>query len=755
MRLFGKIFLPIFISLLIVSLIIGYTTYQKTDQLVESGITREIALRKESHSDLAKEKLSKIVQSSAISAKLHKEQAAVISSLDFVKRAYSAAGQGNINNENDEQVTQARNYLKDNFQQIEDSFIRLTGSPDMRAHFHLSNSRSFARVWRNGWQVKRNNQKLDISDDLSSFREMVVEINKSGKPLAGLELGIGGFVIRGIVPITDLEGEAAGSIEIYSSYGKLVQGIELASDMSISLIMPAEKLKIAKRLNDQAKYPVIDNSWVQVCSSENDILPQVYRSDQFASAYRQPDYQFETENHSVYTKQVVDFSGKPIGMLVLTEDLRNWNAQIAATRKAGDDQSNAALITTILLLAAAILTLGTIGYFLARRISNATQSAVDMLDQMEAGNLDVRLESAGKDEIAELNRSLNKFADNLRDEVLAAFEKLAAGDLTFEAHGVIREPLQRANQSLSEVMARIQQNGVQIASSSSEVADSSQSLAQGATEQASSLEEISASLDEMSSQTSLNADNANQARTLAAQASQSAASGNQQMENMVSAMAEINTAGENISKIIKVIDEIAFQTNLLALNAAVEAARAGQHGKGFAVVAEEVRNLAARSAKAAQETADLIEGSVEKTANGTAIAHQTAESLQEIVDGISKVSDLVAEISAASNEQAQGISQINQGISQLDNVTQQNTATAETSASVAEELSAQAAQMRQMLQRFTLKQGGAMPMISPAAAPVPPQEPSAESHGWAQLSAPRQDPNSVKIALDDSDFGKY
>jgi methyl-accepting chemotaxis protein len=174
------------------------------------------------------------------------------------------------------------------------------------------------------------------------------------------------------------------------------------------------------------------------------------------------------------------------------------------------------------------------------------------------------------------------------------------------------------------------------------------------------------------------------------------------MHSMTQAMAEINAAGQNISKIIKTIEEIAFQTNLLGVNAAVEAARAGQHGKGFAVVAEEVRNLAARSAKAAQETAELIEGTVEKTQNGTRIAKETADALGNIVEGVGKVSDLVGEIAAAANEQAEGVAQVNVGLSQIDQVTQQNTASAEQSAAAAEQLSSQAEQLRQMLGRFRL-----------------------------------------------------
>lgn len=416
---------------------------------------------------------------------------------------------------------------------------------------------------------------------------------------------------------------------------------------------------------------------------------------------------------------------------------------------------------------AALLVGCVIAVLISRSLTGPMRQTVDMLEELEKGHLDNRLNLSRKDEIGDMAESMDRFADSLQGEVVNSLEMLANGDLTFnvsprDEQDVLRGSLKKLGADLNNIMGQILTSGNEISSAASQVADSSQSLSQGATEQAASLEEISASLNETSSQISLTAENSAKANRLANQTKEAAENGSGQMQTMVSAMAEINEAGQNISKIIKTIDEIAFQTNLLALNAAVEAARAGQHGKGFAVVAEEVRNLAARSAKAAAETAELIEGSVEKTENGSVIAIKTSEALQDIVSGVGQVTELVAEIAAASTEQAEGVSEINQGIAQIDTVTQQNTANSEESAAAAEEMSGQAAQLRQMLQHFTLLQSGqeskvmlsepqavnGWPEMEPSRTVRPRQARPANSGRRAGKENPKQ-------ALGDSEFGRY
>jgi len=244
-----------------------------------------------------------------------------------------------------------------------------------------------------------------------------------------------------------------------------------------------------------------------------------------------------------------------------------------------------------------------------------------------------------------------------------------------------------------EVMAlaaQLTESAQSTASAAGEVSASAQQLSQGATEQAASLEETSASMEEMASMTRQNAENSRSAATLMVGAETSVHQSNEALQDMMRSMAAMRDSAQQVARIIKTIDEIAFQTNILALNAAVEAARAGDAGLGFAVVADEVRNLAQRSAQAAKETAELIEASVARTQEGVDRVENVAQAIARITDNVGKVKALVDEVSAASEQQAQGIGQVSQAIAQMEKVTQTTAATAEESAAASEELNSQA-----------------------------------------------------------------
>lgn len=400
-----------------------------------------------------------------------------------------------------------------------------------------------------------------------------------------------------------------------------------------------------------------------------------------------------------------------IGDLLMNsfQKLTDYNSEKGHERMEYNGQiANKASLTMIAAIIVGVFIAIILGLFISRTISKPVNEMVDAADKLAVGDVEVDVKAESTDEIGRLAQSFGKMIENIQDQARAV-EALASGDLTVELEvksdkDVLGKKLNEMIEKNNELLGNINSASGQVAAGANQVSDSSNQLSQGSTEQASTVEELTTSLEEVAAQTRQNAGNANQANKLAEVARVHAEEGNEQMVNMLKAMEEINNSSVDISKIIKVIDEIAFQTNILALNAAVEAARAGQHGMGFAVVAEEVRNLAARSANAAQETTELIEGSIKRTENGTGIARETAESLNEIVEDVREAAALINDIDIASNEQAAAIEQINQGIMQVSQVIQANSATSQESAAASEELSGQAELLREAVSKFKLKE---------------------------------------------------
>ncbi len=360
----------------------------------------------------------------------------------------------------------------------------------------------------------------------------------------------------------------------------------------------------------------------------------------------------------------------------------------------------------ILIVVSAVAAVITFAYAIAliRAITVPVKMLSEAAEKLALGDVDVDCRKLHEDDLGDLMDKFAIMADGIREQVKVA-DEIAKGDFTVEVkprsdRDILGKALQKLVMDENATLNNIKEASAQITVGSEQVANASQALAQGSTEQASAIEQVTASMDEVTQRTKDNATEASQASTLVHNIKEMAAAGNDQMKSMIEAMDSINESSETISKIIKTIDDISFQTNILALNAAVEAARAGVHGKGFAVVAEEVRNLAAKSASAAGETAEMIEDSINKVANGTKIAEATAKSLDEIVKSIDEIVALIGSITASSNDQATAISQIDQAISQVSTVVQTNAATSEQCAAASEELSNQAMTLKSLIGQY-------------------------------------------------------
>lgn len=354
--------------------------------------------------------------------------------------------------------------------------------------------------------------------------------------------------------------------------------------------------------------------------------------------------------------------------------------------------------------------------YLTRSITGPIHELEKAADKIVGGDFDIKVTYESKDEMGSLAKAFKNMTMILSDVIVDAsrlLSEMANGNFDVRTKAEDRYvgqfqglllSIRKLNRDLSMTLGQINQSADQVSSGSGQVSNGAQALAQGATEQAASVEELAATITNISHQVKNTADNAMEARHQANTAGDEVDECNTQMRDMMAAMEEITRTSNEIGKIIKTIEDIAFQTNILALNAAVEAARAGEAGKGFAVVAEEVRSLASKSSVASKNTAELIESSIEAVARGTKIANSTAESLMRVVDQVRSASGKVDMIANAAEEQSGAIEQVTLGVDQISSVVQTNSATAEQSAAASQELSEQAAMLKALVAKFSLRE---------------------------------------------------
>jgi len=519
--------------------------------------------------------------------------AAMASTVPGVQEAYRLAREG--------KEEEGRKTLRKAFDRIHEQVTQSLGVKDFKIHFHLPPAKSFLRIWR-------QDGKKDGGDDISSFRKTVLQVNQSKKQVSGVEIGRGGFAVRGIIPITGPNGEHYGSVEALLDLNKIFDISKSLDSDNVAVYMLAGELDIARKIKEK-KPPEIGRMVRIFSSSAENTDPFIdekileVASTGLATAV--------VKENLLNAMPIHDFSGHTKGVLVFVRNAGKLIANITRLKWG--------------LIIGGIILLGALSLFLFLSTSSITKRMNRTIEILGTGS----------------------------DNMLNA---------------------------------------------TTEISSASDSLAEGASEQAAALEETASSLEEMASMTKQNALNAAQAEKLMTEAGSTISGADSSMQHLIASMDDISSASKETSKIIKIIDEIAFQTNLLALNAAVEAARAGEAGAGFAVVADEVRNLALRAADAAGDTSGLIESTLKKVETGSEIAIKTSDIFGQVSKATEKISNLISEISHASKEQAQGIDQLNHAVTQIDSVTQQNTANAEASASASKGLNTLASQLNRVVE---------------------------------------------------------
>lgn len=561
---------------------------------------------------------------------------------------------------------------------------------------------NFDKGLQGSWLVFFKNSTLILSDGFVSDDSWVAT-EQSWYPSL---LNSNGKTILTSVYIGDSTGKPTVSIMsgVYNNNGEMIG----AAGLDISLDELEEQLSQIT-IGKEGYVAVYDSSQNIAYHPDSELLLKNMSEVGYSDALLTPLSNHETMDNIVkYQQNSVDYYGN-------TTYLDDLDWQIVGCMTADEFTQEEVYASHIVFVAFAlcILLLVAICILLANTIVRPLKKLDAVAAQLAKGDLDVEVNATSHDEVGALANNIALVVARLKtyiayiDEISDVLEDFGRGNLKFELKQAyvgefnrLKVAMNHIQEALSTTLFRIVDAAVQVDSSTNQIANAAQAMAQGATEQASSVEELAATINDIDAKIRVASEDAATANRFTQEAEQGIIRSNEFMDNLMTAMNDIQHSSDEINKIIKNIDDIAFQTNILALNAAVEAARAGSAGKGFAVVADEVRNLAAKSAESAQLTTTLIENSMRAVEVGMQHATATSEAMQQVAEKSAVTAEKMQELSVTTAEQAAAIAQITTGIEQIASVTQTNSATAEETAASSEELSGQAQLMKELTAQF-------------------------------------------------------